>query len=85
MWDLLEQLGGERGWYSWRLAWWVRGFIDSLAGGPGMRRGRRDPKKFVWAMKPFRRFVFGPMQLGVKLEAERVAREKSGAAVHPAT
>ena len=39
---------------------------------------------YWWAIKPFHRFVFGPMQLGVKDEAERIAREKSGAAVHPA-
>ncbi|MBO9554817.1 SDR family oxidoreductase [Cellulomonas sp.] len=43
LWRVLEALGGERGWYSWPLAWQVRGLADRLVGGPGLRRGRRDP------------------------------------------
>ncbi|GIG22836.1 NAD(P)-dependent oxidoreductase [Cellulomonas chitinilytica] len=43
LWRVLEALGGERGWYSWPLAWRVRGLADRLVGGPGLRRGRRDP------------------------------------------
>jgi hypothetical protein len=37
------RLGGERGWLSWNVLWRIRGFIDRLVGGPGLRRGRRDP------------------------------------------
>ena len=37
-------LGGDRGWRTWDWAWEVRGFIDQLFGGPGLRRGRRDPE-----------------------------------------
>lgn len=37
------QIGGENGWYSWNWAWAVRGFIDKLFGGVGLRRGRRSP------------------------------------------
>jgi hypothetical protein len=36
-------LGGERGWLVWRWAWGLRGILDGLAGGPGLRRGRRHP------------------------------------------
>jgi hypothetical protein len=36
-------MGGTVGWYSWPFAWSVRGVIDRLVGGPGLRRGRRDP------------------------------------------
>lgn len=43
LWATLEGLGGENGWYSWKLAWQVRGFADRLVGGPGLRRGRRLP------------------------------------------
>lgn len=38
------RLGGERGWPVMNWSWQVRGFIDSLLGGVGMRRGRRDPE-----------------------------------------
>ncbi len=36
-------LGGEAGWLVWRWAWWLRGVLDQLVGGPGLRRGRRHP------------------------------------------
>jgi uncharacterized protein YbjT (DUF2867 family) len=36
-------LGGERGWLYLNWAWELRGVLDQLAGGPGFRRGRRDP------------------------------------------
>lgn len=37
------RIGGERGWYSSDWLWSLRGLADKLIGGPGMRRGRRDP------------------------------------------
>jgi uncharacterized protein YbjT (DUF2867 family) len=36
-------IGGDRGWYCWTWLWRMRGAIDLLMGGVGMRRGRRDP------------------------------------------
>lgn len=36
-------LGGQRGWLVWGWAWWLRGVIDKVLGGPGLRRGRRHP------------------------------------------
>ena len=42
VWSVIEGVGGENGWYSWALAWQVRGWLDVFSGGPGLRRGRRD-------------------------------------------
>lgn len=36
-------LGGARGWLTWNWAWEVRGLLDKVFGGPGLRRGRRHP------------------------------------------
>ena len=36
-------IGGERGWYFGTWLWRIRGAVDLLMGGVGMRRGRRDP------------------------------------------
>ncbi len=47
LWRVVEAVGGERGWYSWSLAWRLRGLADRLVGGPGLRRGRRDPSRLL--------------------------------------
>jgi len=36
-------IGGGRGWFYMNWAWVIRGWIDRLVGGVGLRRGRRDP------------------------------------------
>jgi uncharacterized protein YbjT (DUF2867 family) len=33
-------IGGKRGWYYWDWIWGIRGFLDRLVGGVGLRRGR---------------------------------------------
>jgi uncharacterized protein YbjT (DUF2867 family) len=38
------RIGGGQGYYSADWLWRVRGWMDRLAGGPGLRRGRRDPE-----------------------------------------
>jgi uncharacterized protein YbjT (DUF2867 family) len=43
LWRAIEGIGGTTGWYSFGAAWAVRGLVDRLAGGAGLRRGRRDP------------------------------------------
>jgi uncharacterized protein YbjT (DUF2867 family) len=43
LWRVIEGIGGTTGWYSFGAAWAVRGLVDRLAGGVGLRRGRRDP------------------------------------------
>jgi uncharacterized protein YbjT (DUF2867 family) len=35
-------VGGTNGWYAANFLWRVRGWIDRLVGGPGLRRGRRN-------------------------------------------
>lgn len=39
------RIGGGRGYYAADWLWHLRGWIDRLLGGPGLRRGRRDPEK----------------------------------------
>jgi uncharacterized protein YbjT (DUF2867 family) len=38
-----SRLGGDYGWLYMNWAWRIRGWIDRLLGGSGLRRGRRDP------------------------------------------
>lgn len=45
LWAVVEAVGGEHGWYSFPLAWALRGWIDRVLGGVGLRRGRRDPHR----------------------------------------
>lgn len=40
VWKVIESIGGDNGWYSWKLGWLVRGWMDKLANGPGLNRGR---------------------------------------------
>jgi uncharacterized protein YbjT (DUF2867 family) len=40
----IRRIGGAAGWYSARTLWTLRGAADWVAGGPGLRRGRRDPE-----------------------------------------
>ena len=47
LWRAVEGIGGEHGWYSFPLAWAVRGVIDRIVGGVGLRRGRRNPDHLV--------------------------------------
>ena len=39
----IRRIGGEAGWYYGNFLWRLRGFLDLLAGGVGLRRGRRHP------------------------------------------
>ena len=42
-WQAVCRVGGEQGWHRGELLWKLRGLADQLAGGPGLRRGRRHP------------------------------------------
>ncbi|HQX36341.1 MAG TPA: DUF2867 domain-containing protein, partial [Microbacteriaceae bacterium] len=44
VWEVVEGIGGANGWYSFPLAWALRGWADKLVGGVGLRRGRRHPQ-----------------------------------------
>jgi uncharacterized protein YbjT (DUF2867 family) len=45
LWRVIEGIGGENGWYSFPLAWAVRGWADKVVGGVGLRRGRRNASR----------------------------------------
>jgi uncharacterized protein YbjT (DUF2867 family) len=47
LWDGVTAIGGDRGWYGHDLLWALRGFMDKLAGGVGLRRGRRHPTRLA--------------------------------------
>lgn len=42
------RVGGGHGWYAADWLWKLRGWLDVLAGGPGLRRGRRDPESVAY-------------------------------------
>jgi hypothetical protein len=39
------RIGGRNGWYAADLLWRIRGALDRLVGGPGLRRGRRNAEE----------------------------------------
>jgi uncharacterized protein YbjT (DUF2867 family) len=41
----IRSIGGQNGWYAHDWLWWLRGVLDLLVGGAGMRRGRRHPTR----------------------------------------
>jgi len=67
VWSSVCSLGGGRGYYATDWLWRVRGLMDRLAGGPGLRRGRRNAREIrlgdaldfwrVTAIEPPRRLV----------------------------
>jgi len=42
VWERVWSIGGKHGWYCCNFLWKLRGFLDLLSGGIGLRRGRRD-------------------------------------------
>ena len=43
----VEAIGGDTGWHYGNWLWRLRGYLDLLAGGVGMRRGRRHPERLL--------------------------------------
>ncbi len=43
LWEAIEEIGGDNGWYGSDFLWYMRGVMDRMIGGVGLRRGRRDP------------------------------------------
>jgi uncharacterized protein YbjT (DUF2867 family) len=90
----IARIGGERGWYFGTWLWRLRGAIDLLFGGVGMRRGRRDPEApavgdtldfwRVEAYEPGRRLrLAAEMKLPGRAWLEfEVAPDAGGALVH---
>ena len=46
--EVLIRLGGKQGWFRYNRLWRLRGLLDRLVGGPGSKRGRRDPARLLW-------------------------------------
>ncbi len=44
----VSRIGGDRGYYAADWLWRLRGRLDRLMGGPGLRRGRRDPQHLAF-------------------------------------
>jgi uncharacterized protein YbjT (DUF2867 family) len=67
----IERIGGRNGWYYANWLWSLRGFLDLLTGGPGMRRGRRHPTEILPgdALDFWRVEAFEPNRL-LRLRAE---------------
>ena len=62
VWARIESIGGDNGYSKASWAWEVRGLIDRIFGGVGLRRGRRDPNHLVegealdfWRVETIRR------------------------------
>lgn len=58
----VERIGGEGGWPYLNVLWWLRGLMDRLVGGVGMRLGRRNPERLregdaldFWRVEEIRR------------------------------
>ncbi len=45
LWPAVESLGGETGYYAADILWQIRGWLDVIAGGVGLTRGRRSKKE----------------------------------------
>jgi uncharacterized protein YbjT (DUF2867 family) len=43
----IQRIGGETGWYYANGFWRLRGLLDQVVGGVGLRRGRRDPVRLA--------------------------------------
>jgi hypothetical protein len=47
IWRPIGEIGGDRGWYFGNFLWRIRGWMDRMAGGSGLRRGRRHPRELL--------------------------------------
>ncbi|HEJ84016.1 MAG TPA: SDR family oxidoreductase [Desulfobacteraceae bacterium] len=47
VWDRIKVIGGRTGWYFGDFLWKIRGALDRLVGGIGLRRGRRDSSELL--------------------------------------
>ncbi|MCW3066374.1 MAG: NAD-dependent epimerase/dehydratase [Solirubrobacterales bacterium] len=81
----IQRIGGYTGWYALDWFWSLRGLLDTLRGGTGLRRGRRDPHELrvgdaidfwrVERFEPGRRLVLAaemriPGRLWLEFEVE---------------
>ncbi len=74
VWRVIEGIGGDNGWYSFPLAWAVRGWMDKVVGGVGLRRGRRNAHSLrvgdaldFWRVEELRRGRFLRLRAEMKV------------------
>ncbi|MCX6446876.1 MAG: SDR family oxidoreductase [Actinobacteria bacterium] len=78
LWEAVEEIGGETGWYGSDFLWYMRGLIDRMIGGVGLRRGRRDPLHLrVGDSLDFWRVESLQNQTSLKLYAEMILPGKA--------
>lgn len=89
----IRRIGGATGWYYANWLWRLRGLLDRLFGGVGLRRGRRDPDSLrvgdpvdfwrVEAMEPDRRLrLAAEMKLPGRAWLEfEVTRDTAGSVI----
>jgi uncharacterized protein YbjT (DUF2867 family) len=88
----VQRIGGTRGWYGTDWFWTLRGALDRLRGGNGMRRGRRDPHELragdaidfwrVVRIQPDRRLLLtAEMKLPGRLWLDHEVTSKDGQTV----
>ena len=82
----IAEIGGERGWYYATWVWRIRGAIDLMMGGVGMRRGRRDPNALAvgdaldfWRVEAFEPGRRVRLAAEMKVTGARVARVRGRA------
>ena len=65
-------IGGRRGWYYMNWAWVLRGFVDKILGGVGLRRGRAEgrPLRVGDALDFWRVLIIDPDEYRLVLYAE---------------
>ena len=70
----IRRIGGETGWYYGNWLWRIRGFLDLVVGGVGVRRGRRDPENIragdtldFWRVETFEPDRFLRLQAEMKV------------------
>jgi hypothetical protein len=63
--DNIWSIGGETGWYYATFLWKIRGIVDQLFGGAGLRRGRRHPTElFAGDALDFWRVIYADKENG---------------------
>lgn len=74
LWRVIEGIGGDNGWYSFPLAWTLRGWLDTAVGGVGLRRGRRNPDHLhtgdaldFWRVEQIKRGAFLRLRAEMKV------------------
>ena len=93
----VERLGGDAGWPYANLLWRIRGMVDRLVGGVGMRLGRRNPDQLrvgdaldFWRVEEVRRPTLLRLRAEMKvpgrawLQYEVIATEGGGRLVQTA-